>query len=523
MRVLMLSVILLPVLAGVLIPVVKSPDRKLRQGLLLAVLIIEALMVTVLLFRDTPEVRLFSMTEKLTVSVNADPVSRVFMAIAAYGYLLAGIFAFKYLDRSEEEGSFPEGTFWRFFLLSQGALMGMDLSANLISMYFFFEMITLLSMPMVLYERTQESVSAALRYLFYSIAGAFLALLAIFFLYRYSVTLDFAKGGNLDPAKVAGHETLLRVVFFLGFLGFGAKAGLYPLHGWLPAAHPVAPAPASAVLSGVIAKAGVLAIVRLLYFSIGTSFLSGSWVQTALLSVSLLTVFMGSMMAYREKVLKKRLAYSTVSQISYALFGLFLMNADGITGGFMQVLFHAAAKCCLFLSAGSIIYLTGFHNVTELTGIGKRLPKTMLAFTFAGLSLIGIPPFAGFVSKWYLAAGSLDSGISFLSWFGPVILLVSALLTAGYLLPITVDGFFPGLGKKAHGGTDAEGTGEGSSAHDGGENAHAAAPKVRVSISEEGGLRMLVPLIVLAALTLLLGLGSGLLKDFFAGIAASML
>ena len=499
MKGIMLVCILLPALAGVFAAPICRLKRKEKEIVLFAVLAIEAALVTVLLFSDAPELLLFRMTEKLAVIVRVDPVSRLFMAIGAYGYLLAGVFAFRYLDKSEEEGAFPEHVFWRFFLLSQGALMGMDLSSNLISMYFFYEMITLLSMPMVLYERTKESISAALRYLFYSIAGAFLALLALFFLYRYSVTMDFAVGGTLDPAMTAGHETALRVAFFLGFLGFGAKAGLYPLHGWLPAAHPVAPAPASAILSGVIAKAGVLATIRMLYFSIGTAFLSGTWVQTVLLSIALLTVFMGSMMAYREKVLKKRLAYSTVSQISYALFGLFLMNAAGIAGGLMQVLFHAAAKCCLFLAAGSIIYHTGFHNVDELIGIGKRLPKTMGAFTFAGLSLIGIPPFAGFVSKWYLAAGALDSGMTFLNWFGPVVLLVSALLTAGYLLPVSIRGFFPGEDWKSSAGTKA------------GDH------------PDEGGIRMLVPLLVLAALTLLLGICAGLLKTFFSEIVSSMM
>ena len=268
------------------------------------------------------------------------------------------------------------------------------------------------------------------------------------------------------------------------------------------------------MLSGVIAKAGVLAVIRLLYFSIGTAFIEGTWVQTALLSIALLTVFMGSMMAYREKILKKRLAYSTVSQISYALFGLFLMNEGGITGGLMQVLFHAAAKCCLFLSAGSIIYHTGYHRVDELTGIGKRLPKTMICFTLAGLSLIGIPPFAGFLSKWYLAAGALDSGIPFLDWFGPVVLLISALLTAGYLLPVSVRGFFPGkdTAKTAADDTEKKVSSEGRT------KTEAEAP----GISSEGGVRMLLPLIILAALTLLLGLFSGMLSDFFSEIAASM-
>lgn len=490
----MVAVILLPAVAGVVLPLVRLADRKSRLVYVGVVLVVEALMTVALLALESGSLTLFRMTQTLSVTIAIDQVSKLFMAIAAFGFLFAGIFAFKYMEHEEEEGAFPESMFYMFFLLSLAALMGMDMAQNLISMYFFFEMITLLSMPLVLHERTKESIAAAMKYLFYSIAGAFLALGAIFTLSRFSTTLDFAKGGVLDLAQVAGHEKLILWMVFLGVLGFGAKGGMYPLHGWLPTAHPVAPAPASAVLSGIIAKAGVLAIIRIIYFTVGVSFLAGTWVQLTWLILALLTVFMGSMMAYREKVFKKRLAYSSVSQISYALFGIFLLNPTGLTGGFMQILFHATVKICLFLTAGSFIHNKGYHHVEELKGIGREMPKTLMAFTLASLSLIGIPPFAGFVSKWYLAEGALESGIPVLDWMGPVILLISALLTAGYLLTITVSGFFPGADYKAP------------------ENAD----------KKEGGVLMLLPLICLAVLSLLMGLGSGVLAPFFSSIVSSM-
>jgi multicomponent Na+:H+ antiporter subunit D len=387
-----------------------------------------------------------------------------------------------------------ETSFYAWFLLSLGGLAGQSLSANLITMYLFFETVTLMSMPLVLHDRTKESIRAALKYLFYSVAGAFLALAAIFFLARYSTTLDFKAGGNLDPALVQGHETLLQVVIFLGVVGFGAKAGLYPLHGWLPTAHPVAPAPASAVLSGLIAKAGVLAIIRLIFFSVGTDFLFGTWVQKAWLGLSLLTVFMGSMMAYREKVFKKRLAYSSVSQISYVLTGLFLMTPQSVQGGLLHVIFHASIKICLFLVAGSFIVNAEKHRVDELKGYGRAMPITLWSFTLAALALVGIPPASGFVSKWYLATGALDSGLAVFSWLAPVILLISALLTAGYLLPITIDGFFPGRDFKE------------------------IPPK-----NDEGGPLMWVPILFLGILTVLLGLFSGGLSEALAKLAASII
>ena len=227
-------------------------------------------------------------------------------------------------------------------------------------------------------------------------------------------------------------------------MGFGVKAGLYPMHGWLPTAHPVAPAPASALLSGVITTAGVFCILRTLFYVAGAASIRGSWVQYTPLGLSVFTVFLGSMMAYREKVLKKRLAYSTVSQISYALVGLFMLQPTAIAGGLLQILFHAFTKICLFLCAGSIIFKTEKTRTDELRGIGKEMPVTLWAFALASLSLIGIPPASGFVSKWYLATGSLAAGSGVFRWLSPVVLLISALLTAGYLLPVVIDGFFPG-------------------------------------------------------------------------------
>ena len=484
MNVLMIAAILVPTIAGILVSCLKL-NRKSLLFFTGAALLVTALISTPLIFgKETGTFLLFSMTEKLNVSLRVDGISKIFLAIACYGFPAAGFFAFRYMEHEEKEGSFKESTFYSFYLLTLAALIGMDLSANLVAMYFFFEMITLLSMPLVLFERSKESIAAALKYLFYSIAGAFLALGAIFVLAAYTTTLDFTPGGNLDTSLTAGHETLIFIMVLLGVMGFSAKAGMYPLHGWLPTAHPAAPAPASAVLSGIIAKAGVLAVIRLIYYSLGASFISGSWVQITLLSLSLLTVFMGSMMAYRENNLKKRLAYSSISQISYAQFGIFLLTPAGLEGGLLQVLFHAAAKMCLFLTAGSLIYNKNLRRVEDMKGIGRVMPWTMGAFTLAGLSLIGIPPFGGFVSKWVLADGALNSGISVLSWLGPVILLISALLTAGYLLPVTIAGFFPGKDYKT---------------------------KER---SREGGVLMILPMLILGVLTIVLGIFSGSISSF---------
>ena len=270
---------------------------------------------------------------------------------------------------------------------------------------------------------------------------------------------------------------------------------MLPLHAWLPTAHPVAQSPASAVLSGIIVKAGVLAIIRVVFYIVGPDFIRGTWVQTAWMLLSLITVFMGSLLAFREPVFKKRLAYSTVSQVSYILFGLSVLSPMAMSGALMHAMFHAFIKCTLFLTAGIFIFRCGYTRVDELTGIGKKMPKTLWCYTFASLALIGIPPTSGFISKWYLAEGALEANVGVLGYVGPVILLISALLTAGYLLPVTVKGFLPG---EDYQDVHADG-----------------------SLEPSG--KMLVPLAVLAVLTLVLGLLPNPLTEFVSRLSSALM
>ena len=273
---------------------------------------------------------------------------------------------------------------------------------------------------------------------------------------------------------------------------------MFPLHGWLPTAHPAAPSPASAVLSGIITKAGVLGCLRLIYCFIGVDFLRGTWVQTAFMSLTLFTVFMGSLLAYQEGGLKKRLAYSSVSQVSYVLFGLSTMHPIGFVGAMLHVLCHALVKDTLFMSAGAIISKTGKTQVSDLEGIGKQMPVTMWCFTLASVGLVGIPPALGFVSKWYLAQGALEmTGVAaFFSWFAPMVLLLSALLTAGYLFPISIRGFLPGR--------NADGS-------------------LKFFDKCEPTHVMLIPLVILTALSLLAGMFPAQLTAFLTDLASTLM
>lgn len=438
--------ILFPIIAGLFLLVIKEPgNRKVLTGMTGAALLISSgSMVYVLLRADWESVILFNLTSALPVYLKLDSLGFLFASVVTLVWVLAGFFSLFYMKPHGSGREKGEKRFYGFYLMVFGILAGLSFAGNLITFYMFYELMTLLSMPLVIHTKSREAVMAALKYLFYSFSGAYMALFGLYFLYRFGNTLTFTAGGVLDKNMVAGNENLLLITAFFMIIGFGVKAGMFPLHAWLPTAHPVAPAPASALLSAVIVKGGVLGIIRVVYYMFGSDFIRGTWVQTAWLSLALITVFMGSMLAYREKIWKKRLAYSTVSQVSYILFGLALLESTALEGAILHLVFHAFIKCALFLSAGAVIHKTGRERVDELTGIGKEMPVVMWCFVFLSLALTGIPPASGFISKWYLALGALNSGTGIFSWLGPVVLLVSALLTAGYLFPIVIKGFFPG-------------------------------------------------------------------------------
>lgn len=445
---LILLSIFFPILAGLFLLVrYRTPlmgernaaDRKALLALAGSFLVITALLSAAALITAGDGFTLFYLTRALPVYFRIDGVGTVFSLLVIVVMLCAGFFSFEYMKHEEREGRY-----YGYYLMVFGVLNALCFAGNLITFYLFFELLTLSSMPLVLHSGSREAIMAGLKYLFYSLCGAYGALYGVYFVCQSSDTLAFTAGGVLNASAAAKYGGFLLLTAFVMLLGFGVKAGMFPMHAWLPTAHPAAPAPASAVLSAVIVKAGVLAIVRVVYYIFGAGFLRGTWVQTAWIILTLITVFMGSMLAYREPVLKKRLAYSTVSQLSYILFGLAVMQEDAFRGSLLHVLAHGFVKAVLFLCAGAFIYCTGKTRVDELRGIGRRMPLTLWCFTIASLGLIGIPPTGGFVSKWYLALGSLKSGIPVLGVLGPIVLLVSALLTAGYLLPITVHGFFPG-------------------------------------------------------------------------------
>lgn len=486
--------VLLPAISGLLIGLVRPlGEGRARTPIVTAVMAANIAALLPILFSGDLTLHLFSLSDNLPVFLKTDDTGRVFAAVMAFVWCAAGIYSFEYMEHAEHKRRY-----YSFYLITLGVLMALCFAGSVVTYYMFYELMTLLTVPLVMHEMTKEAVAAGIKYLIYSIIGASLVLLGVFLLSPYVTTFSFVPGGVLDPAKVQGHESTVLTVSLLMLIGFSTKAGMFPLHGWLPTAHPVAPAPASAVLSGVITKAGVLGVIRLLYSFIGAETLRGTWVQTAYMSLTLFTVFTGSMLAYREDLFKKRLAWSSVSQVSYVLFGLSTLHPLGLVGALLHVCAHSLIKDTLFMSAGAVIHQTGKTRVSELEGIGKQMPVVMWCFTLVSVGLVGIPPCLGFVSKWYLAQGALSmTGVAPLfTYLAPAVLLISALLTAGYLLTVSIRGFFPG---------------------------HNADGQLKVFEKREPTAVMLVPMVTLTALSVLAGMFPTALIGFFTRIAGTLL
>ena len=375
--------ILVPLILGIVVHFLKTQNKKLINILISSLSSLIVISVILLTIFSGQRVELFKLTDNLLILFKNDGVSNFFAIIISVIFLLVSLYAFRYFEHDENSNKF-----FSFYLMSEATLLLLCYSGNLITLYLGFEMLTLLSMPLVLYDKTKESIRAAIKYLIYSIGGAFLGLFAVFVLYAYTTNgCEFVLGGSLDLTEANAHKTLILVSLLLAFIGFGTKAGMFPLQEWLPTAHPVAPAPASAVLSGIITKAGVLFIVRILFFIVGTDFIKGTWLQYTWITLILITIF---------------------------------------------------------LVAGIMIHNLQKHNVDELTGVGKQMPITMWCYTICSLGLIGIPPTGPFTSKWYLAMGALNSGSTAVGIIACIVLLTSAVFTALYLLPITIKAFFPG-------------------------------------------------------------------------------
>jgi multicomponent Na+:H+ antiporter subunit D len=394
-----------------------------------------ASLIPAVLEGQTPELVLFRILPEIELGFRVDALGVLFASGASLLWVAASFYSIGYMRTLEERA---QTRYFTCFALALSATMGVAFSANLFTLFLFYEGLTLSTYPLVAHKETVEAKAGARKYVIYLLGSAKLFLIpAIILTYNVAGTLDFRFGGILPASALESGPTLLYVIFALFLFGF-AKNALMPFHGWLPAAM-VAPTPVSALLHAVaVVKTGVFATLRVFLFVFGTATMRDLGADRLALVVASVTIVIASLIALSKDNLKARLAFSTISQLSYIVLGGALLAPGGVLGGIAHITNHALSKITLFFCAGSMYASTHKTEVSQTSGLARQMPWTMAAFTVASLSLVGIPPASGFVSKWYLAVGSLERGSPWLL----AVLLLSSLLTAAYLGPIVYKAYF---------------------------------------------------------------------------------
>ena len=437
-KVMLLVTIVFPLITGALLPVFRFKKRKSRNIYVEAVTAVNSVFVWLLLL-NAPEgtLRALNLAGDLEITFHVDGLGSVFAGLISLLWPLATLYAFEYMEHQGKED-----VFFAFYTMTYGVTMGIAMAANLMTLYMFYEMLTLVTLPLVMAGMSREAIMAGRKYILYSMGGAAFAFIGFIFIFTYGTTMNFIPGGVLAGADIAGRERLLRAVYVLAVLGFGVKAAIFPFHGWLPSAS-IAPTPVTALLHAVaVVKAGAFAIIRITYYSFGTSFLKGTAAQYIVMTFAMVTIIYGSARAVKEPHFKRRLAYSTVSNLSYIVFGASLMTPLGLTAALSHMIYHAVIKITMFFCAGAVLVKTHREYVRELDGLGRKMPITFATFTVGALALIGVPPLPGFISKWNLCTAAMAEG-SYFACTGIAVLLVSALLTAVYMLVPVIRAYFP--------------------------------------------------------------------------------
>ena len=397
-----------------------------------ALIVQVATLVPPVLAGQSPGVLLAVPVPGVPLALQIEPLGLLFALIAAVLWVATTVYAIGYMRGHGEK---HQTRFYAFFAIAISATMGVALAQNLFTLFLFYELLTLSTYPLVTHAGSDEAKRGGRIYLgvLMGTSMGFL-LLAVIWTWHLTGTTGFQQGGIL-----AGKTSPLMVGVLYALFAFGiGKAALMPFHRWLPAAM-VAPTPVSALLHAVaVVKAGVFAILKITVYVFGLDLLSGTGATTLVLWVAAITIIGASLVALRQDNLKRRLAYSTISQLSYVVLGAVLANAAGIAGAAVHIATHAVGKITLFFCAGAILVAAHKTRVSELDGLGRQMPITMGAFLIASLSIAGLPPMAGLWGKWYLSVGALDAGYGVLVG----VLMLSTLLNIAYLLPIPIRAFF---------------------------------------------------------------------------------
>ncbi len=491
MNYLLIFPIIFPILSGTLVTLIGFKNRKARNIYILAASLINSFLILLVLLNADKigSLHFLNISKGLPLALSADGMSRIFASLIALLWPIAVCYAIEYM---EHEGG--ENVFYTFYLITYGITTGLAFSDNLLTLYLFYEFLTLVTLPIVMHGMKEKNIAAGRKYVLYSIGGAAFAFIGMVVALNYAGSTEFVYGGLFTDILGTEEADVMRFIFVLTFFGFGVKAAIFPLHGWLPTAS-VAPTPVTALLHAVaVVNCGAFAIIRIIYFIFGTELLYGTWAQEVCLIMTIVTIIYGSSMALKEQHFKKRLAYSTISNLSYMLFGAALMTPEGLTGSLSHFVFHGIIKITLFFVAGIVLCKYEKMYVDELYGFGRRMKITFAAFVIAGLGLMGVPPTIGFASKWQLITGAAGSH-TVTATIGIIAILISAVLTSIYIFSLVFRAYFPGSGFK----TDT------------------------IAEVKDPGPFMTVPLIILSVLIIVMGIFSEPIVDHIYKVASASL
>lgn len=479
-----LAAILLPIVGGVALYILPFKNRKhMHCCIELIVIITSVITGLILLYGLRGRLEVVYFVNNLSISFKIDGMTVVFAGLIAILWPLATLYAFEYMEHDERQKSF-----FMFYTMTYGVTLGIAFASDILTMYLFYELLTLVTVPLVMHTLTREAIHAVRKYLYFSLGGAAFALMAMIFIIIYGDSCEFIMGGIMHTAAKGEHVSLLLWIYLLSFLGFGVKSAVWPTSSWLPQAG-VAPTPVTALLHAVaVVNAGAFAIIRLTYYSFGTDFLRGTWVQYVCMAIAIFTIVYGCSRAVKESHIKRRLAWSTVGNLSYIIFGATLMTPLGLAGALSHFVIHGFMKITSFFCAGAFMHVTGKSYVYEMDGVGRKMKCIYACFTVSALGLMGVPGFAGFISKWNLTAAAVESGNG-LAIAGIAALLISAILTAIYMLGVVSRAYFP------------------------------RNEAVTIENAKDPGWKMCVPIVVCAAATVILGIFATPMVEFFETIA----
>ena len=521
----------LPLLGGLVMLVKPINHMMTRRIWCEAVACVTSVCVWIALVQVRHEpVTVYSFTRGFSVNFCVDGMATLFALMVSVMWPLVLLYAFEYMRGDENRNRF-----FAFYLMTYGITLGVCFASDMITMYLFFEMLTLVTIPLVVHYESHESMYAGRKYAAYTIGGASLGLMAVVLTTISGQAGEFLYGGSISGSY---DPRMMQLAFVLAFFGFGAKAAIFPLHDWLPVAS-VAPTPVTALLHAVaVVNSGVFAVLRMTYFVFGTDFLRGTPAQAVCVAAATFSLLFGAVQAIRERHFKRRLAYSTMSNLSYMLLGAMAMTPLGLAAALAHMLFHGIVKIVLFMCAGAFMHQAHKSYIYEINGVGKKMPVTFATYTLCAMSLTGIPLFCGFVSKWQLltacsqsaaafakeaaagAAGAAASGavgtavgaaggiagaarltallpviLKWLLYAGDAALIASAFMCAMYTLTISVRAFFTTEDKDLY----------------------------RDSKVSEAGILILIPICFFCALNILFGVVPGPLLSFLNAIGRGIM